>query len=107
MKKILKEYPNKGLKIVKSVKLEEDDEPVIPPVTAKDRFKKKFSAAPYTIMKAVYADNNKIFLEIYDGKCLMCNQTEDIYEVDDFNICKNCIRTLYKMMTDEEKGLKE
>ena len=32
-------------------------------------------------MKVVYAEDNRIVLEAYGGKCLMCGGTEDIYKV--------------------------
>lgn len=86
----------------KKISIVDEDQLVIPHVTAEDRFNKKFSAAPYTIMKAVYADGNKIVLEAYENKCLLCDGTKDMYVVDDFQICKNCIKTLYEMMTEEE-----
>lgn len=42
----------------------------------------------------IYTDGDRIVLEKYNPSCILCGETEDVFEFNGKNVCEKCARKM-------------
>ena len=51
----------------------------------------------------VYTEGNKIILRKVEESCIFCGNKEDLKEINDKYVCKDCVKKLWEVMNNGNK----
>lgn len=47
-------------------------------------------------------EGNQVILQKHQPTCLFCGELDDTFSFSGYNICRNCIKELYKLQAENE-----